>query len=165
MHEAPHAESQQYPSGAHIVPPTQPAATVWHGWPCLLLQAPVASHVPAHESVSSAFLTATQTLPVHVWQTPVQSPAAQHPVAAMQALPQRFWAAPQHRPLAQLPLAHMLFPVQALPSACLAVQTPFVAQYPLVQSPSAPHVPLHAVMDAQISMPGQADDEAAWQAP
>ena len=147
------------------MPPTHPPATVWHVWPCLLLQVPAASQVPTHESGSSAFLTATHALPLQVWQAPVQSAAAQHPVLGMHALPQRFWPAPQQRPLAQLAFWHMVADVQAVPSACLAVQTPFAAQYPLVQSPSPPQVPLHVVVDAQTSSPGHDATVAAWQAP
>ena len=47
-----HALSQQYPS-THIVPLTQPAATVVQVWPCLLLHVPAASQVPAQRPVGS----------------------------------------------------------------------------------------------------------------
>jgi hypothetical protein len=60
---------------------------VWHVWPCLLLQAPVASQVPGQLSMSSWFLTGTHVPPgpeqvVHV---PVQSLALQQVFVGMQA--------------------------------------------------------------------------------
>ena len=54
MHEAPQAVSQQTPSGEQVVPPTQPAATVWQVCPCLLLHVPVPSQVPAQRPFGSS---------------------------------------------------------------------------------------------------------------
>lgn len=65
------ALSQQTPS-AHGNPFTQ-SAEVLQVWPCLLLHAPVASHVPAQTVGSSWFFTATHTLAEQVWHAPEQS--------------------------------------------------------------------------------------------
>jgi hypothetical protein len=55
----------------------------------------------------------------------------------------------------QAPFVHWLFPEQPPPSPIFAVQVP-PEQYPLTQSPSAAHVVLHAVTEAQTSEPGHA---------
>lgn len=53
---------QQYPSCEQVVPPTQPPVTVLQTCPCLLLQAPLASQVPAQRPLgSSCPVAATQT--------------------------------------------------------------------------------------------------------
>jgi hypothetical protein len=49
----PHAVSQHTPSGEQVVPAAQPLATVRQVWPCLLLHAPVLSHVPGQRPGSS----------------------------------------------------------------------------------------------------------------
>ena len=59
--------SQHTPSGEQVVPAAQPPPAVWQVCPCLLLQAPVLSHVPAQTPGSSWLLTALQTPPVRVW--------------------------------------------------------------------------------------------------
>jgi hypothetical protein len=88
-HEPVQARSQQYPSGAHMVPETQPPATVVQACPRLLLQVPVASHVPLHESGSSAPATGLHIMPApgQVWQVPLQSAAVQQVPAGMQFPP------------------------------------------------------------------------------
>jgi hypothetical protein len=68
----------------------QPLATALQACPCLLLQAPLVSHVPAQRPLgSSSFLAATQVwlLGSHAMQVPVQSLLAQQGVPAMQAPP------------------------------------------------------------------------------
>jgi hypothetical protein len=87
--EPAHAVLQQYPSGAQVVPLTQPLP-VMQVCPCLLLQAPVPSHVPAQLSGSSAFVTATQ-LPAaeQAWQLPGQSLCTQQfPIGIQLPAPQ-----------------------------------------------------------------------------
>ena len=67
----------------------QPAATVLQVWPCLLMQAPVASQVPAQRPFGSsmllaaaqAWLVGSQTM--HV---PVQSALVQQPLVGMQTV-------------------------------------------------------------------------------
>ena len=78
-HDPVQALSQQVPSGEQVVPLAHPPPTVWQVCPCLLLHAPVASHVPAHTPGSSWFLTAVHTPFVHVWQAPAQSLRFVHP--------------------------------------------------------------------------------------
>ena len=71
------------------MPETQPPAVVLQVCPCLVLQAPLASQVPAHLPVGSARLVAaTQVwlLVLHVMQAPVQSVSLQHAPAAMQVV-------------------------------------------------------------------------------
>lgn len=79
-------ELQQTPSAqlpvTHWVPAVQAC-------PCFDLQAPLASHVPAHLPVgSSAPFTAAQVFVVvlHVMQLPVQSMLVQQPVIGMQVV-------------------------------------------------------------------------------
>lgn len=75
---------QQMPSGAQVVPVTQPLP-VMQVWPRLLLQAPVASQVPGQLSVSSALVTATHAPAAeHVRQVPAQSLAVQQFAIGMQ---------------------------------------------------------------------------------
>jgi len=79
---------QQYPS-TQDVPEMQPAATALQVCPCLLLQVPPASQVPAHRPLGSfALLTPTQ-----VWlvvsqdvQVAVQSLFVQQPLEGMQTV-------------------------------------------------------------------------------
>jgi hypothetical protein len=75
----PQALSQHTPSGAHVVPAAQPPPAVSQVWPCLLLQAPVLSQVPAQTPGSSWLFTALQTRPVQVWHSPAQSLRVTHP--------------------------------------------------------------------------------------
>lgn len=53
------ALSQQWPSEQNVTPAQSEAA--WQACPCVLLHAPVASHVPGQAPVSSWLLTAVQT--------------------------------------------------------------------------------------------------------
>jgi hypothetical protein len=83
------AVSQQVPSREQVVPETHPAATVLQVCPCLLLQAPVESQVPAQRPLgSSMLLAATQLwlLVSHVMHIPVQSLFVQQPDEAMQTV-------------------------------------------------------------------------------
>ena len=71
---------QQTPSGEQVVPAAQPAATVWHDCPCLLLHAPVLSQVPTHTPGSSWFFTAMHTpAEEQVRHAPAQSLRVTHP--------------------------------------------------------------------------------------
>jgi len=84
--EAEHGLSQQNPSAEQVVPDTQPPATALQVCPFLLLQAPVASQVPAHRWLgSSAFVTVMQLCEVvsHVMHVPVQSVLLQQAVSGM----------------------------------------------------------------------------------
>jgi hypothetical protein len=60
MHESAQAVSQQVLSGEQNVPARHPPAVVEQSCPCLLLQAPWPSQVPAHLVRSSWFFTVTQ---------------------------------------------------------------------------------------------------------
>lgn len=82
-HEPVQAVLQQTPSAQF--PVTHWAAAV-QGWPCFVLHAPLASHVPAQRPVGSSMpLTATQAwlVVLHVAQLPGQSRLVQHPVLGM----------------------------------------------------------------------------------
>ena len=67
----------------------QPPLTVWQGCPCLLLQVPVASQVPAQRlaTVSSWLVSVVQVPLLQVWQVAQSLSAQQFPVG-MQAVPQ-----------------------------------------------------------------------------
>jgi len=61
IQRAAQAWSQQYPSGLQGDPATQPPVVVPQVWPRLLLQAPVASQVPAQRPLGSSLpITAAQ---------------------------------------------------------------------------------------------------------
>jgi len=84
--EAEHGLSQQNPSEEQVVPDRQPPATAVQVCPLLLLQAPVASQVPAQRWLgSSAFVTAMQLCDVvsHVMHEPVQSVLLQQAASGM----------------------------------------------------------------------------------
>ena len=86
-HDPVQAVLQQYPSGEQVLPETHPPATVLQVCPSLLLQAPLASQVPAQRPFGSASLAAaTQVcvLALQAMQVPVQSPLVQHPLDGMQ---------------------------------------------------------------------------------
>ncbi|MFL5304107.1 MAG: hypothetical protein ACJ8F1_02790 [Polyangia bacterium] len=88
-HEPVQAVSQQTPSGEHVVPETQPPPAVVQVWPCLLLHAPAASHVPAQRPFgSSALFAATQLCVVvsHFMHVPEQSLLLQQAVMGIQAV-------------------------------------------------------------------------------
>jgi hypothetical protein len=92
MHDAPHAESQQYVS-THDADATHPlAVVVVQCCPCLLLHIPVASQVPEQCPLGSALLTApVQTwLVPHAWHEPGQSLSTQHPAIGMHVPLQAF---------------------------------------------------------------------------
>jgi hypothetical protein len=76
---------QQYPSGEQVVPEMHKPGTVLQSCPCLLLQAPVESQVPAQRPLgSSSFVAATQACAVlHVMHVPVQSLLAQQAEVAI----------------------------------------------------------------------------------
>jgi hypothetical protein len=80
---------QQYPSGEQLVPETHPAATVLQVCPCLLLQAPLESQVPAQRPLGSSMLLAAAQvwlLVSQVMHVPVQSLFVQQPVVGMQTV-------------------------------------------------------------------------------
>jgi hypothetical protein len=78
---------QQYKS-TQVAPATQPAGTVEQSWPCLLLQAPAASQVPAQRPVGSAWLVATPQVceALHCAQLPGQSASLQQEPLGMQVV-------------------------------------------------------------------------------
>ena len=72
-----------------MLPETHPPATVLQVCPCLLLQAPDASHVPAQRPLGScSLLAATQVwlAESHVIQVPVQSLFVQQPAVGIQVV-------------------------------------------------------------------------------
>jgi hypothetical protein len=88
-HEPLQSVSQQYPSGEQLVPEMHPAATVAQVCPCLLLQAPVESQVPAQRPLGSSMLLAAAQvwlLVSHAMHVPVQSLFVQQPEEAMQTV-------------------------------------------------------------------------------
>jgi hypothetical protein len=88
-HDPVQAVLQQYPSGEQVLPETHPAATVLQVCPSLLLQAPLASQVPAQRPFGSAsFVAATQVwvLALQAMQVPVQLPLVQHPPDGIQVV-------------------------------------------------------------------------------
>jgi hypothetical protein len=127
-HDPVHALSQQTPSGEHVVPAAQPPPAAWQIWPCLLLQAPVLSQVPAHTPGSSPFLMALHTPPMQVWHSLAQSLRVTHPthwlmdVSQVSAAPVQCLLAVQatHRPLLVRHAGVPVRPAQSLSPAHLA---------------------------------------------
>ena len=124
---------QQTPSGEHVVPAAQPAATVWHDCPCLLLHAPVLSQVPEHTPGSSWFFTAVHTPPEEqVRHAPAQSLRVTHPthwlvaVSHVPAAPVQCLLAVHatQRPLVMLQAGVPVRPVQSLSTPHLAHRLP-----------------------------------------
>jgi hypothetical protein len=115
MHDAAQALLQQVPSGAQVVPVTQPPAVVWQVCPRLLLQRPVASQVPGHTVVlGSSALTMGRHNPAMV-----ESEQERHaPVHALS----------QQTPSTQLPIVHSAAPWQDNPLPFLGRQTPVGSQ-------------------------------------
>jgi hypothetical protein len=97
MQDAPQADSQQYVS-THGRPPAQPfAEAVVQCWPCLLLQAPLASQVPEQWPLGSSLpeTNAHAWFVPHATHVPVQSVSTQHWSVVMQAPLQDLVPAPQ----------------------------------------------------------------------
>ena len=134
---------QQTPSGAHVVPAIHPPVVAVQLWPRLLLQAPEASQVPAHESASAALMTFAQ-LPVEAaqaWQVPQ--------VAVM-----------QHTPSTQWPLAHVAsWPAEQMDPLVLSVRHALVvaSQYwPVAQGEVVLQPPEHCMPSAAQRLEAQA---------
>ena len=171
-----HVVLQQTPSGAQEIPATHPPAVAVQACPRLLLQAPAASQVPAHESVSAALMTGVQT-PVdaaQAWQLPQvavvqQTPSTQWPLAQVRSWPavqiapfalrfthtlvvgSQYWLAAHgwvapHPPEHCIPSAAHWFEVQGVPVT--VVQAPMPSQVEAIfATPAAQLGPAHCFSD------------------